>query len=297
MPHRRWLQMVVAAMLHGKIIAAFSASVPPVEPHSFFPKPERDSQLNFHKVLQTLGKTCFRPGGTKSTATLHEWAHLTANDTAMELAAGLGTGGMALAAKYGCKVLLTDRDEGRLEQAATVASQNQAIAPLITTRYLDLLHMDLAYTNVDAAIIEASLTHFPAAQKERILSQLQPHTKQLLLHEICLIGEAADSPDLAIAIKQEMGQALQIGFQPETVDEWRRLLSHSGFAAIQIQTGQIQLLNPITLVEDEGITGGLTIAWNLARHPDLRERVLRVRGLLHKHRHSLQYILVQAIPT
>ena len=287
--------MAAAMLLLGMRITAFSALPPPVETHSFFSRPERDNQLNFHKVLQSLGKTCFRPGGTKATAMLHEWVHLTANDTAMELAAGLGTGGMALAAKYGCKVLLTDYDEGRLEQAAAVASKNPAIAPLITTRYLDFLHFDLAYTNVDATIIEASLTHFPAAQKERILSQLQPHTKQLLIHEICLVGEAADSPDLAVAIKQEMGQALQIGFQPETVDEWRKILSNSGFAVIHAQTGPIQLLNPITLMEDEGITGGLTIAWNLARRPDLRERVFRVRGLLHKHRHSLQYILVQAI--
>jgi hypothetical protein len=288
----RWLWgMAVTMMLLLAEISALSAFH---SKHSS-PTPETADNLNFHQVLQMVGKTCFRPGGTKATATLHEWAHLTSTDTAMELAAGLGTGGMALATKYGCQVLLTDRDEGRLEQAATVAAHNPAISKLIKTKYLDMLNMDMSDTIVDGTFIEASLTHFSLLQKKSILSQLQPHTKQLLLHEICLVSDTV-SPEWAVAIKQEMGEALRIGFQPETLDDWRKILSESGFAVEKIQTGPIQLLNPLTLMEDEGVIGALTLAWNLARRPDLRNRVLLVRGLLHKHRHALQHILIRAVP-
>lgn len=135
------------------------------------------AHLNFHQVLQKLGKTCFRPGGSKATATLHGWADLTTQDTALELAAGLGTGGMHLAAKYGCKVILTDRDEDGLAQAAKIASQNSAVSQLISTQYLDILSMEESLPTVDATIVEASLTHFSATPRRRTFCPNYNHTR------------------------------------------------------------------------------------------------------------------------
>ena len=47
---------------------------------------------NFHTVLQRVGKTVLRPGGTDGTRKIHSWSKLNRDGTAIELSTGMGSG-------------------------------------------------------------------------------------------------------------------------------------------------------------------------------------------------------------
>jgi protein-L-isoaspartate O-methyltransferase len=77
---------------------------------------------------------------------------------------------LALAAERGCHVLLTDQDEERLEQAEKLA-EKRSLGSLISSKRVDMTNVDqdLGEEHFDAAIVEASFTHYPDALKRKIL--------------------------------------------------------------------------------------------------------------------------------
>ena len=106
------------------------------------PPPIDYDKANFHKVLEAAGKTVLRPGGSDASDKLHSWASdiLTKEDShVVELACGLGNGGLSIAQTYGCHVLLTDMDESRLELAKQKAKKLD-VNHLIDTQRVDMFH-------------------------------------------------------------------------------------------------------------------------------------------------------------
>ena len=282
-------------------VIAFSAvpgdcpQVPP-SPSEQDESKKEPPRLNFHKVLQKAGKTVFRPGGSQATDTLHEWSDLGDGCTAIEMSAGLGTGGMALAANRGCQVLLTDQDEERLEKAAKVAKK-RGLGKLIRTKKVDMAHIDDAFDDdeqFDAAVVEASLTHYPNALKVKILQDLRKHSNQILLHEIGLRDVVEDS-DKALQVQRDVGKALAIGFYPLTVDGWRKILDECGYKITNIEGGPMRVLTPVSMLKDEGPSGVAKIAWNLATHKDLRERVISTKAVINANADTLGYVIVRAV--
>ena len=248
------------------------------------------TKQSFHKVLEAVGKTVFRPGGTQATERLHEWSELNHSHKALELASGLGKGGIALALKQKCHVVLTDIDPDRLEAAAKAIQENDNLQNLVSVRRLDMRQMDLAKSDVyDAVLVEASLTHEPLSSKENILKQIHPHCRQILLHEIYM---TRDDP----TISKTVGETLAIGFHPLTKQGWQDVLQVSGFEISEVETGPIEFLKPSGLLQDEGPLGAAKIGWNLATRKDLRDRVLSTKSVLKAHDKGIGYIIIKAVP-
>ena len=255
---------------------------------------------NFHRVLQEVGKTVLRPGGSEGTNILHGWADLKPSDTALELSSGLGTGGMALARRYGCRVILTDKDEARLRlidaNLANGNSPNKDIPSQLATRKLDMLKIEEEFSNsehFDAVVVEASLSHMPDKVKKTIMQSLQPHTEMVLLHEICLDDDCLREE--ANMIRQNVGSALGIGFHPMPLRNWIDMLETSGYKVTREVHGPMKLLNPKNLLQDEGPVGLAQIAWNLATKPELRERVLSTKKVIDSHSEHLGYVLLKGV--
>jgi len=259
------------------------------------------SSSSFHQVLQRLGKTVLRPGGSAATAVMHQWATGLMSDNnnsntataALELSSGLGTGGMALASRFRCHIILTDRDESRLAQARELA-RTKGLEDLVETRCLDMhnITMDLGKQDEFAAIlVEASLTHETDTMKKKILCDIQKHTNQLLLHEIVLRGDDDDE-----SVCRRVASALAIGFFPKRAEQWRNLIEESGYYTVtHLETGPIRMLHPQHLLQDEGVAGMAKIAWNLATQSDLRDRVVATKSVIDANRDHLGYIILRAI--
>lgn len=269
------------------LLLTFSREIPSTDAFSINSNPDRQ---NFHQVLQRVGKTVFRPGGSEATDTLHGWVSLDDDSHVLELASGLGTGGMALAERFHCHVTLTDNDEQRLEKAKANASK-RGLQDLVDTKILDMNHLEEGLDDndhYDVAIIEASLTHFVDAQKLAVIQNLCKHADELLLHEVVLLAD-----EDAQEIKQNVGKALAIGFNPMSIEAWTELLSKCGFAVSNIEHGSLRLLNPKSLVRDEGIRGAARIAWNLATKKDLRDRIVQTKSVIDSYRDCLGYMILR----
>jgi predicted O-methyltransferase YrrM len=155
---------------------------------------------------------------------------------AIETSAGVDTGGMALAANRGCQVLLMDQDEERLVKAAKVAKK-RGLGDVLRTKKVDISHIDDAFDDdeqFEAAVVKASLTHYPNALKVKILQDLRKHSNQILLHEIGL-RNVIEGSEKALHVQRDVGQALAIGFHPLTVDGWRKILDECGYEITNIE--------------------------------------------------------------
>jgi hypothetical protein len=60
------------------------------------------------------------------------------------------------------------------------------------------------------------------------------------------------------------------------------------------QTGVMNILNPIDIIKDEGITDTGKIFWNLLRHKIIRDRVLEMKNVFQKYHEDLGYIILCA---
>lgn len=263
--------------------------------HSYHPTSNCSSRPNFHTILQRVGKTVLRPGGSDSTRKLHSWSKLNHDGSAIELSAGMGSGGVALAKATGAHVTLTDIDTGRLEMASQIAFE-QGVTELIDTMQINMQDVDkeLGDLHFDTAIIEASMSHYPTKEKQVILEGLSKHTDELLLHEICFRCDDA-SPTELNRIKHDMSRALAIGFHPLTIQGWTNVLDEAGYEVKQIETGPIKILSPATVLQDEGLNRAAKIAWKIASDASIRSRVLETRRTIHSHQHDLGYILIRAV--
>eukprot|EP00984_Skeletonema_dohrnii_P027617 scaffold17236_cov78-Skeletonema_dohrnii-CCMP3373.AAC.2 len=254
------------------------------------------SRPNFHTVLQRVGKTVLRPGGTEGTRKLHSWSELNRDGTAIELSSGMGSGGVALAKATGARVTLTDMDTSRLEMASKIAREQGVDSELIEIMQLNMRHVgeELEQHHYDTAIIEASLSHYPTKEKRAILEGLSKHADELLLHEICFRCDDT-SPKELNHIKQGMSRALAIGFQPLTVDGWTNVLQEAGYEVKRSETGPLKVLNPVTVLQDEGPKRTAKIAWNIATDASIRSRVVEARRAIKSHQNDLGYILIRAV--
>lgn len=253
-----------------------------------------EPEPNFHVVLQQIGKTVLRPGGSEATKTVQEMANIQAGDTVLELSAGLGKSSIELAQRYGAKVTLTDIDTFRLEKASDRVSK-LGLSSLIEVKQVDMFDIAGALgpdAKYDVAQTEASLTHFPRSRKAAFLNGVATHTDKFILHEVCF---KTNDTKVQEQTKKDMSKVLNIGFIPETTENWQKLLVDAGFTTIDfVSSGDLALLEPMRLIKDEGLMGFAKIAYNVITQPYLLKRMLATRGMISSHSGDLGYVTIVA---
>lgn len=260
-----------------------------------FDEDSNKPEPNFHIVAQRIGKTVLRPGGSDATKTVHALANIRPGDTVLELAAGLGKSGMELATEYGANVTLTDMDISRLEKAKDRANE-LGLSNLVSVKQLDMFDIDSGLgpdAKFDVAQTEASLTHYPRSRKAQFFKGIAKHADKFILHEVCFKSDTTEA--LQDLTKKDMSKVLNIGFIPETSEVWQQLLSDAGFTNIDhVATGDIAILNPLSVIKDEGMLGFANIVFNVVTQPYLRSRMLATKRTIGKHTGELGYITIIA---
>ena len=252
-----------------------------------------EPEPSFHEVVQRMGKTVLRPGGSAATKHILETANLSPEDTVLELSAGLGRTGIEIAQKYGCKVTITDIDTSRLEKAAARIN-TLGLSHLITVQNCDMFKIDKTLTErkYDVAQTEASLTHHPTSRKSKFFQDISNHANKFILHEMCY---KTNDVSIQEQTRKDMSKVLKIGFCPETREGWCNLLVDAGFSNIEyVSTGDLAVLDPLSLIKDEGLMGFIKIVLNVSTHPYERKRMIATRREIGKHADDLGYITIVA---
>ncbi|NJM61221.1 MAG: class I SAM-dependent methyltransferase [Oscillatoriales cyanobacterium RU_3_3] len=254
-----------------------------------------ESTINFktapgHQVLAAAGKKMLRPGGKIATETLFEWANFQAGETVLELAASFGYSSIALAQRFGVKVIGVEKNPDSVARArANIAAAGLTGQVKIVEG--DIFHLDRISQQFsqpfDFVLAEAILTMQSPSGKAKIVSgicdRLKPGGK-FLSHELLARNREAE-------IHQALSEVIRVNSTPLSESDWIAVCQNGGLQVEKCQTGPMGLLNLQRMLEDEGFVSTVRILWNVLSKPQMRDRVLAMRRVFQKFDRDLGYIV------
>jgi predicted O-methyltransferase YrrM len=243
-----------------------------------------------HQVLAAAGKKILRPGGKIATEQLFQWADFKPGDTVLELASSFGESAIALAQRFGVKVVGVEKNPDSVQRARAQV-EAAGLGEQITLIEGDIFHLETLPGIFDYVLAEAILTMQSPTGKAKILSGVRDRLKpggKFLSHE--LLAQAHEEE-----IHQILAQTIRANSTPLSEANWISALTAAGLAVQRHQTGPLGLLNIGRMIQDEGLMNTVRIFWNILTQPDLRKRVLGMRRAFHQYRQDLGYIVLCAI--
>lgn len=254
-----------------------------------------NATLNFqtasgHQVLAAVGKKYLRPGGRTATEQLFQWANFQPGETVLELASSFGYSAIALAQRYGVKVVGVEKNSDSVARsrvnirAAGLENQIQIIEG-------DIFHLEAIPGQFDYVLAEAILTMQSPPGKAKILAGIHNKLKpggKFLSHELL----ACDKED---QIRTELAQVIKVNSTPLSEANWIVACETAGLQVQKHKTGAMALLNLGRMIQDEGIVDTVRILGNVLTHEPIRTRVLEMRSVFQKYRNELGYIILCAV--
>jgi predicted O-methyltransferase YrrM len=239
-----------------------------------------------HQVLAAAGKKMLRPGGKIATETLFAWADFKPGETVLELAASFGYSSIALAQRFGVKVIGVEKNPDSVARArANIAAAG--LTGQVEIVEGDIFHLERISQQFDWVLAEAILTMQSPSGKAKIVSgicdRLKPGGK-FLSHELLVRNREAE-------IHQALSEVIRVNATPLSESDWIAVCQNSGLQVEKCQTGPMGLLNLQRMLEDEGFVGTVRILWNVLSKPQMRDRVLAMRRVFQKFDRDLGYIV------
>jgi predicted O-methyltransferase YrrM len=256
---------------------------------------QTQTPLNFktapgHQVLATAGKQALRPGGYTATEQLFARANFQPGETVLELAASFGYSAIAMAQRYGVRVVGVEKNPDSVARAqANIAAAG--LTAQVQVIEGDIFHLERIPGQFDYVLAEAILTMQSEAGKAKILRGICDRLKsggQFLSHELRVEGPDAD------AICRDLSATIRVNAAPLSTEEWIATYQHVGLTIEDPQTGSMTLLNPRHIAQEEGIANLLTIGWNLLTRPVIRQHILSMRNTFVRYGQDLGYIILTA---
>lgn len=243
-----------------------------------------------HVVLAAAGKIVLRPGGCAATERLFQWANFQPGETVLEPASGLGSSAIALAKRYKVQVVGIEKDPDRVASAQANA-RSAGVEHLVRFMEGNIFQLETLSESFDYVLAEAILTMQSSAGKAKILAGIRDRLNvggKFLSHELL----ARDHLEL---LHQDLTRAMHVNAIPLTEADWINTFRQVGLTVTQQQTGAMKLLDPIQVLQDEGVVHTAQIVWNVFTQPILRDRVLTMRRVLTQHQADLGYIALCAV--
>lgn len=242
-----------------------------------------------HEFLARLGKTRLRPGGREATEWLLGHVDFTADTRVLEVACNMGTTMVALAEAHGCRITGLDMNPKALEKArANIAAHG--LNDVIDVLEGNAMALPFPDATFDVVINEAMLTMLPRENKAKAVAEYFRVLKPggvLLTHDVALrTTDEAEAAELRAGISR----AINVNVDPLPHALWEKLLRDAGFA-IEIQTGDMTLLDPAGLVRDEGFDGAMKIIRNGLRTENV-DRFRKMFNFFFDHNKEFSYIAV-----
>lgn len=246
-------------------------------------------KMQGHWVLARAGKRVLRPGGIELTQKMLNALDIGSADDVVEFAPGMGaTAGIVLE---------------RHPRSYCAVERDAAAASLMRRRFNGVTIVqqkaeDSGLPDACAHVVysEALLSMQTLQQKGRIIGEacrLLSEGGRYGIQELCLLPDHI-SEDVRQEIQADMSREIHVGVQPLCYSEWARLLEENGLKVKWSDSAPMHLLEPRRLLRDEGIAGGLRMAFNVATNPSLGGRILAMRRLFRRYQEHLGAIAIVA---
>ena len=244
-----------------------------------------------HWLLARLGKRVLRPGGLELTRKMLDGLAIQAVDGVVEFAPGLGVTAQLTLANAPATYTAVEANEQAAEKVRTYLNgegQRCVVGRAENTGLPDAM----------ATVVygEAMLTMQTRGNKVKIIQE----AKRLLqaggrygIHELSLVPD-----DLDEAKKEEINKALSaaihVGARPLTMSEWKALFVAEGFVVKAVAQAPMHLLEPVRMVQDEGVLGTGRILLNILKDGMARKRVLQMRQVFRTYEDHLGAVMLVA---
>jgi phospholipid N-methyltransferase len=240
---------------------------------------QRLEKMQGHWVLAKAGKRVLRPGGLTLTRRMLAALAIGSADRVIEFAPGLGVTARMVLRKRPSAYWGVERDPAAAEHL-----ERQLGGSIVQIVHAPAEASCLATACATVVYGEALLSMQASEQKLRIFAE----ARRLLspggrygVHELCFTPDASDG--MRREIQSELSKAIHVGVQPLSRTEWVDLFEQNGMKVIWSATAPMHLLEPRRLVQDEGLWGVLRIAFNMAKKPVLRQRIIAMRRFFRRY--------------
>ncbi|MGQ9548591.1 MAG: methyltransferase domain-containing protein [Roseiflexus sp.] len=264
-----------------------------MEKETYVPGSNLDiAKMPGHWLLARMGKRVLRPGGIELTRRMLDTLAIDTTDHVIEFAPGLGVTARLTIACQPASYTGIERDE-----AAAAAVQRFLTSPNYRCLTGSAEESGLADGSATVVYGEAMLTMHTPGQKARIVREayriLQPGGRYGI-HELGLTPDHL-SEERKDAILRDLSAAIHVGARPSTSAEWRSVLEAEGFQVRAEYTAPMHLLEPVRMLQDEGLGRTLRIVFNILRTPQARQHVLAMRRVFHACQDHLMAIALIAV--
>jgi cyclopropane fatty-acyl-phospholipid synthase-like methyltransferase len=242
-----------------------------------------------HQVLAAAGKKILRPGGKSATEQLFKWANFQPDETVLELASSFGYSAIALAKRFGVKVVGVEKNPASVARAHANI-QAAGLTDRITIIEGDIFHLEAVSGEFDYVFAEAILSMQSAPGKANILNGIYAKLKpggKFLSHEMLANNNEAE-------IHAALAKVVKSNTLPLSQANWIATCANAGLEVKEHQTGSMALLNLRQMIQDEGLFGITKIFWNVVTNSQIRQRILAMRQVFQKYQQDLGYIVLVA---
>lgn len=208
--------------------------------------------------LARLGKTRLSPGGKKATDWLLANGDFRQDKQVLEVACNGGAIAVQIAKQFGCRITAIDSDDESLEKTRLNIKEHQ-LEELVQVQQVSSTTLPFEDNSFDIVINESVLTMLSQEEKQQAISEylrvLKPNGF-LLTHDVMLNADATEE------IVAELRDVLNISISPLTKEHWKSLFLNEGFRNVETFSGDLNILSPKELIEDEGLVGTIQIIRN-----------------------------------
>lgn len=220
--------------------------------------------------MAEMGKRVIHPGGRPSTESLLRLAELESNHHVLDVGCGVGTTGIRMATRVGCRVTAVDIEPRMVDRARrNVARAN--LSDRVTIEQGDILSLAFADDTFDRVMVEA-VTMF--VDRPRALQEMVRVCKPggfVLDHEVCRQGT------LPKDVRDVMLRDLFPGMELSDMSQWMHLLESAGLQDIRREEFPVALASPKAMIRDEGFNA-LRILGRALASPTRFKRLRTVLG-------------------
>jgi hypothetical protein len=241
---------------------------------------QHPDRMQGHWVLARAGKRVLRPGGLELTRRMLNALAIGPQDRVVEFAPGLGATAHMVLEFHPLAYWGVEREPAAAEYLRQQLAGTPAEIVLAKAE-----ESGLPSSSATVVYGEAMLSMQSQEQKSRIFAE----ARRLLavggrygIQELCLLPDGI--PDrLRHEIQAAMSKEIHVGVQPLCRSEWIGLFEQNGLKVTWSSEAPMHLLRPWRLLQDEGLTGVLRIAFKMATDQTIRHRIRAMRQLFHKY--------------